>query len=239
MTTLNRPYITCHMMSTIEGKIASGIAGVNLLDDNYFDLYTEIEHKIKPQAWMCGRVTSEMFVKEVGTPLPKTDIEINNEDFIVPHDGAQYFVTVDTKGLLRWEDDKLTLSDQPAPNYIITVVTHKTPKEYLAHLQQNNISYIYAGENTVNFDQVFHKLFGKFNIQTLLLEGGGLLNGSIMEAGLIDEISLLVCPIVANRKDAPSTFERKAEMVDVKEYKLTEVKQMAKDTVWLRYKKID
>ena len=41
----------------------------------------------------------------------------------------------------------------------------------------------------------------KFGIKTLLLEGGSLINGSFMKAGVIDEISLVQCPITGEKDD--------------------------------------
>ena len=76
------------------------------------------------------------------------------------------------------------------------------------------------------------------NVDTLLLEGGGLLNGSAMAAGVVDEISLLITPKVANRSNASSLFERKVEEPPyVTDYSLVDVKQIAKGSIWLRYKK--
>jgi riboflavin biosynthesis pyrimidine reductase len=43
-------------------------------------------------------------------------------------------------------------------------------------------------------------------IERLLLEGGGS-NGALLRAGLIDEISLAICPAVDGAKGAPSTFD--------------------------------
>jgi riboflavin biosynthesis pyrimidine reductase len=146
-------------------------------------------------------------------------------------------VAVDTKGLLRWKHNVITFGDQSVHS-IITVVTHTTPKEYLNYIQEKDISYIFAGENEVDFELVFQKLKQNFQIDTLALEGGGLLNGSVMAADLIDEISLLLTPLVLNRTSAPVVFERKGdEELDVKKYTLLEVKKMENDAVWLRYKK--
>jgi 5-amino-6-(5-phosphoribosylamino)uracil reductase len=75
-------------------------------------------------------------------------------------------------------------------------------------------------------------------IETLLLEGGGLLNGSVLSADLVDEISLLVTPTVINRSRAPSVFERKQdEPLNLRHFSLSSIQQMDKGTVWLRYRK--
>ena len=58
-----RPYVICHMMSTIDGKITSG-TGVDILED-YFSLYTQTEDKLEFKNWLIGRVTMEMFAEGV------------------------------------------------------------------------------------------------------------------------------------------------------------------------------
>lgn len=235
---IDRPYIICHMMSTIDGRIASGLKGVDILDKDYFSLYVQIESALKGQAWMCGRVTMEMFARGVDTPLPDEKKDLDDSDFIAPYEEKSYVIAVDTNGHLRWDKNTITLTEVPGNNHLVVVVTNQTPIKYLMHLQEKNISYIFGGKDAIDFKSVLHKLKKKLRIDKLLLEGGGLLNGSVLAADFIDEISLLITPIALNRSNAPSMFERKGEEVDVKKYKLFETKQMEKDTVWLRYKKI-
>jgi riboflavin biosynthesis pyrimidine reductase len=40
-----------------------------------------------------------------------------------------------------------------------------------------------------------------------LLEGGGGANGAFLRAGLVDELHLLLCPVVDGAKGAPSIFD--------------------------------
>jgi len=239
MVTSDRPYIICHMMSTIDGKIASGIKGVDILDKDYFGLYLQIESALKGQAWMCGRVTMEMFASGVDTPLPDLNKHIDDADYIAPNKEKSYVVATDTNGHLRWGKNTITLTNIPGDNHLVVVVTHQTHQKYLTYLQSKEISYIFGGKDGIDFELVFQKLKEKLNIDKLLLEGGGLLNGSVLAADFIDEISLLITPLALNRSNAPSVFDRKTtEELNVKKYKLFEVKPMEKDTVWLRYRRL-
>ncbi|CAO4141166.1 hypothetical protein PKCBPO_00812 [Methylorubrum thiocyanatum] len=45
-----------------------------------------------------------------------------------------------------------------------------------------------------------------FGIETLLLEGGGAINGAFLKAGLIDEISVLIHPAVDGLAGVQSIF---------------------------------
>jgi 5-amino-6-(5-phosphoribosylamino)uracil reductase len=51
------------------------------------------------------------------------------------------------------------------------------------------------------------KRLPSLGIRHLLLEGGGELNFSMLEAGLIDEIYLTVCPFVFGGRSAPTSFD--------------------------------
>lgn len=235
MVNTPRSYVICHMMTTIDGKIASGIKRVNLFDE-YYDLYSKLEQALKPQAWMCGRVTSEEFAEAVGTPLPKTDIVVNADDFKSSSSDRSFMIAVDTKGVLRWKTNTLTFPDQ-SRHQLIVAVTGQTPADYLAYLKQKDISYIFAGENDMDFSILFKKLKKDFQIDTVALEGGGLLNGSVMLSDLVDEISLIITPLVLNRSNAPVVFENKIDgPVNVKKYKLISSISQNNDSLWLRYK---
>lgn len=230
-----RPYVICHMMSTIDGKIAIG-TGVDILED-YFELYTKTEDKLKCKNWLIGRVTMEMFAESVNTPLPKLDQEISNNDFIVENKSQPYMFAVDTKGILRWKDNTITLSNVSEKLHLVVLVTNETPKEYLAYLKSKQISYIFGGDKEIDFTKTLEKISEKFKVQKLLLEGGGILNGSLMSNDLVDEISLLLTPRVLNKSNSPSVFEHETDGVNTKDFSLFSFEKTEKDAVWLRYKR--
>jgi len=55
----------------------------------------------------------------------------------------------------------------------------------------------------VDLAQAVSLLGQHFGIRRLLLEGGGHINGAFLEAGLVDELSLLVVPGIDGRHDIP------------------------------------
>ncbi len=76
------------------------------------------------------------------------------------------------------------------------------------------------------------KLKNIIGINTLLLEGGSIVKGGFAEADVIDELSLVVAPIVADTEEKPLFMKSK-----MTEYKLAEVKQYDGGVLWLNYKK--
>lgn len=232
----DRPYIICHMMTTIDGKIASGVKDVNIFDD-YYNTYSQLEQTYEPHAWLCGRVTSEQFADVIETPLPEITKVVQMKDFKSTSKEESYLFLADIKGKLRWKGNTIIFGDKSVHQLVIVVTKH-TPQEYIAYLQHKDISYIFAGEKEINFVELFKKLKSDYQVDTLVLEGGALLNGSVMVEDFIDEISLLLTPLVLNKSDSPSLFERNSEKVILKQYNLDSVKKLENDCVWLKYKKI-
>ena len=62
------------------------------------------------------------------------------------------------------------------------------------------------GSGRVDLVEVLRKL-PALGVGHLLLEGGGELNFSMLEAGLIDEIYLTVCPFIFGGRTAPTAFD--------------------------------
>ena len=105
--------------------------------------------------------------------------------------------------------------------------------------QAQGISYIVSGAASVDLVRAVDQLGKHFGIRTLLLEGGGHINGAFLEADLIDEVSLLVAPGIDGRHDIPAVFDG---LTYVKKaatpLKLKSVEKRVNDTLWIRYEVI-
>lgn len=225
------------MISTLDGKATSGTD--EWIFGDYQPLYDKLHVALDCQAWMCGRTTMEMHADAIDTPLPDVIPEAGHKDFIATKSNL-YAIAIDTKGRLRWKSNTITLNfEQPVDHHLAVVVTQDTPKAYLSFLREKGISYIFGGEKEIDFEQVFEKLKSTFGIDRLLLEGGGTLNGTIIPSELIDEISLILTPMVANNAAAPAIFEGKVEAQSFRTYDfdLFHIEQKELGTVWLRYKR--
>ena len=232
----NGPYVICHMMESIDGCIASGKGRRTeewkpLLKG--YNKYYKIEKKFKANAWLCGRVTAEIYAYGKNIKLPQVKGNERSSDNIVFQKlGTNYAIVIDTKGQLRWKTNKLF------GDHLVIIATKSTPKNYLAYLKNNGISYIIGGRKEINFSKVFQTLKTKLHIRRLLIEGGGILNGSILKAGLIDEISILIVPLVVGSVNAPSVFDTEPLLPNElpKRFQLFDLKQLKDDLIWVRYK---
>ncbi len=83
---------------------------------------------------------------------------------------------------------------------------------HLAGLRRDGVSYIFAGAVELDPALALDILNRELGIERLLLEGGGKSNGSFLRAGLIDEISLAICPAIDGARGGPQVFDSEEEM---------------------------
>ena len=230
-----RPYIICHMLTSIDGKVTG-----KFLDDkkieHLIDEYFKIHSEFNANGFACGKNTFlEGFVQDNNLDLSKfKDEKVNkNEDFIYEKISECKFFAVcfDRKGSINWKKNVLE-DDLPQYNnsHIIQVLTENVKDEYLAHLKSIGVSYIISGKEDIDLDVCLEKLRLKFGIKVLLLEGGSLINGAFMKAGVIDEISLVQVPMSAEKHDKPLFYEG-----NIHNYSLEIVKEL-KNGVYMLYK---
>lgn len=151
-------------------------------------------------AWMCGRVTMAGFAHGA-PPSPAATPALPKTDYIAPHSQESFAIALDPAGKLYWARNEI------GGDHLITVLTEKVSPHYLAHLRAAGISYLFAGPDRIDLRMVLDKLASAFPIKTLLLEGGGKINGSMLQAGLIDELSILIAPFADGSNGTPTLFD--------------------------------
>lgn len=230
---MNRPHIICHMVTSIDGKVTGEFLSRQECEkatDIYYELNREY-NKNGANGFICGRVTMESSFTGGWFPdLTRYEPIDNKNDFIPDNLLGFYAVSFDPKGKLGWKNSKIIDED---PGYgdaqIIEVLTEQVDGRYLAYLQSMKIPYIFAGENKIDVKIALEKLKNLMDINCLLLEGGSIVNGYFQRANVIDEISLVVAPIVADAEDKPLFMDS-----TLSEFKLKEIKQYD-DVVWMNY----
>lgn len=221
------------MMSSVDGKILSANWQDETLFNTFAGYFEKYHETFISQAWMCGRITMERdFSGGVQPDLLPAPQPIARKPFIGDSNAASFAIAVDPHGRLGWE------SNTTGGDHIIEVLTEQVSDEYLYYLQRQRISYLFAGPTTVDFASALEQLASLFPIQTLMLEGGGHLNGSLLNAGLIDELSLLLLPIADGTPKSPTTFEVSEYLTKgpATRLRLSQVQQLDNDVVWLKYR---
>ena len=227
---LNRPKIICHMTTSINGKVTGSFLENEKAIDG-INQYYEINRK-HHSSFLCGRKTmEESFTKCFYPNLEEfKNSYVPEGDFITEIDSFAFAIAIDPLGKLGWKKNKIEDEDSGYNNkVVIEVLSKQAPKEYLAYLRSINLPYIICGDNKIDLKLALKKLRYSFNIQKILLEGGSITNSTFLKQDLIDELSLVVVPIIAS-SDSMSLFNESS----ISNYKLDKTESI-KDVVILNY----
>ncbi|MCM1094570.1 MAG: RibD family protein [Lachnospiraceae bacterium] len=223
---MKRPYIVCHMVASIDGRIDCA-----MVDKISGDEYYETLEKLDCPTLLEGRVTMEHYNAAKEPFIAGDDTPFGMTSVYKALDSDAYMVAVDTCGRLRWNSSEI----DGVP--LICIVSEQVTREYLKMLKKEGISYICIGNNSIDLPAAMEILSSEFGVERMAVLGGGHINGGFLAAGLIDEVSLLLAPGIDGRKGQTALFDGIPDMdrMPVK-LSLVSVAPIENDTLWIRYK---
>ena len=227
---MSRPRVICHMMTSIDGRIVTDGWPMSPEGRKQYEL---LHATYEPDGWLCGRVTMELHFASGVRPDADVVREYHGpprEDFVAPGEHESYAFALDSHGRLVWESGEIE------GDHVVAILTTRVSDEYLATLRARGVSYLLAGSPDLDLPLALDKIGERFGVRTLMLEGGGGINGSMLRAGLVDEVSVLVAPVVDGRVGTAALFDVEGANVAPRRLKLQSVEQRADDVLWLRYK---
>lgn len=229
--------IISHINSSVDGRLVADrwtlpFNGKDIED--VLSVYTEIKNGYSADAWILGRNSvqkhffPEIFDNGTFTPV------MTFQTYIGHRDSKRSLVVFDSKGLIRYTDDKVYGDN------IIAVLSENVSEEYLEHLRHTGISYLFAGTDGYDYEKALHMLHAEFAMRLVLLDGGGMLNGLFLKKRLIDELSLVIYPGIDALSGISSIYEYKGKDCEYPAYgqslELMDMKQCRDGVVWLKYK---
>lgn len=155
-------------------------------------------------------------------------------DYLAEPDAEMYYVSIGPRGELAFEENTFGYGGVPA--HIIEVLTGSADNAYKAFLRSRSISYILTGDNEVDYELMLAKLHD-LGIERLMVGGGGVINWSFLQNGLVDEVSSVIAPVANADPDGHRFFTARAPYSSVEpvEFTLTSVEDLGDSVVWLRY----
>lgn len=124
--------------------------------------------------------------------------------------------------------------------HVVVVLTESVPDGHLRALRAGDQSDLFAGRREIDFALALTKLRRLFGIERLLVEGGGHINGSMLKAGVIDALSLLLAPAVDGLSGTPAVLELSGtedeSIAGRRRLDLTGCERLSGGVVWLRYR---
>lgn len=196
-------------------------------------VYAAIGRKLNADAWMFGKNTLQegYFTKKFHTS-DKTPLA-HPIPYLAHKTSSRLFVVIDPDADILYE------SSAVRGDRIVTVLPETAPAAYLEYLQQRDISYLFAGVKGDELNAAMKALAETFGVETLSLQGGGIIDGAFLQAGLIDELSLVVYPGIDGSASSPSIFEyigREQAPARGLSLELLSAETVQDGVVWLRYK---
>lgn len=225
-----RPRVICHMMASVDGRILTDGWPQSAEGRRQYEL---VHESYAPDGWICGRVTMEQHFAQglrAAREIAREHHGAPREDFRAPGEHASFAFAVDSSGRLAWETNDID------GDHVVAILSERVSDEYLAFLRERGVSYLLAGARDVDLPLALRKISAGFGVRTLMLEGGGRINGGMLRAGLIDEVSLLLAPVADGRMGTPALFDDDGDDVTPRRLALEAVERRADDVLWLRYR---
>lgn len=157
-------------------------------------------------------------------------------DFLLPEATDQHspphmwFTVVDGRGRIRWTEKH--------PGWdVLVLVCRSTPADYLGYLRRERICYLVAGDKRVDLAGALARMANRLGVRCILSTAGGGLNGALLRAGLIDELSVSFVPGLIGGVDTPTILDGPSLAVGEQPtpLRLLSVHADAGGTVRLRY----
>ena len=218
-----RPFVVIHNIVSVDGHTGGFDADVG----QYYDAAAALEAD-------CMLTGSDTILKAVETEGIRQDAEFPEEPPVVsPSDERPLLVIVDSKGQINvWQ----SLREAGYWRDTMALVSESTPATYLEYLRRGHIQFIMAGADRVDMAKALDEL-GKRGTRRVRTDSGGTLNGVLLRQGLVDEVSVLVQPVVAPggygsvvNVPEPSSGDCKPVL------QIISSRRLRGGVVWLRYK---
>ena len=222
-------------MSSVDGRLLPGrwtppFDGTS--PSELFKEYAAIGKSLDTDAWMFGKATTrEAFPYKFmskGEPVGES-----GKVFVGNRTSSRLFITIDP------DADIFFTSDRLRGDNILVILGINATTDYLSALDEKGISYLVA-DDICNLRKVFAMVKNYFNIETISLQGGGIIDGEMLAQGLIDELSLVIYPGIDGLTTAPSIFEylghSEERPAEGQTLELLSMDRRSHGIVWLRYK---
>lgn len=189
---------------------------------------------------LAGRWHEDCALVGSGTVLAAPESSKRDRKPLVPHvvdpsDARPLLAIVDSRGRVRcWK----TWLAMPYWRGGVAICSDSTPDEYLQYLAEVGVDCIVAGQDKADMRTALEELNERYGVRTVRVDSGGILNGVLLRAGLVTEVSILVHPALVGGTSQNSMFRAPdlASSEGVIPLTLVSAETIGDGLVWLRYK---
>jgi 2,5-diamino-6-(ribosylamino)-4(3H)-pyrimidinone 5'-phosphate reductase len=115
---------------------------------------------------------------------------------------------------------------------IIILTSDKTPTKYINYLNERNYDNFNFGKDHVDIEKSLGFLYKKFKIKKILVDTGKILGNHLLSKGFINELSLLIHPIIMGR-ERYYFFDNIHSDINLN---LNKIEKIDDNLVWMVYK---
>ncbi len=198
------PKVIMHNTISVDGSIKDFELDIGL--------HYEIADRIRADAHLIGSETARTGLEQYTETIPVEESSDFVKPVLKPEETRPFWVIVDSKGKLKGLLHVYRRSCYCKD--VIVIVTEKTPVEYINYLKDRNYNVVVAGTETVDYRMALERLGMYYNVRTILTDSGGGLTSALLKEGLVDEISLLISPVIVG-KSATSLFRHLENKVNL------------------------
>lgn len=207
--------------------VYNGVSLDGRMDYGFGDegLYYGLSARWQVDAMLSGSNT--MLVAPMQEPAGEATPGASNE-------ARQLLAVVDSRGRIHnWP----AIRRQPWWRDALALVSHATPRGYLDELEAAGVEYIVAGDDRVDYRRALEELNARHGVKVVRVDSGGLLNGALLRAGLVNEVAVLISPDLVGGTTPRSMFVAPdlTSQDGVIRLRLLDVERVGAGFVWLRY----
>lgn len=220
------PKVILHTAASLDGRITNFPADL--------DLYYTLAAQWNPDAILFGSGTVLAAVRD----NPALEVPPEHEEMFTPPAGQPdprpLLVIADSRGQVRCWD---AIRRWPYMRDVIALCSEKTPAEYLAYLRERKITSIVSGSDHIDMRAALEALNRDYGVRVVRVDSGGTLNSVLLHNGLVDEVSVLVHPVIAGGKAFPTLCDPEPAGITGLQVPLVHMKTevMRDGIVWSRY----
>lgn len=215
-----RPKVILHNSISLDGSLSS-------FEPN-MELHYRIAGMFKPEVHLIGSNTIAAGIELYGTGVPPE----KPSDFQKPKRNKKLpaWVIIDSKGKLQGLLHTCRQFEQVRE--VIILVSQTTPKRYLQYLDERQYEYHIVGKNSVDLPEALTLLAKTYQVKTIVTDTGKILGNLLLNQGLVDEISLLVHPVIVGKTAYPMFSDINKNLDGT----LVKCEQLEKQYIWLLFK---
>ena len=191
------PDVILHTATSVDGRITNFPADLGL--------YYGLAAQWNPDAILFGSETVLAAVRE----NPALEVPPEHEEMFTPPPGTKedprpLLVIADSRGRVRCWD---AIRKWPYMRDVLAFCSDSTPEEFLSYLEERKIGAIVAGTDRIDMREALRMLNRKYGVETVRIDSGGTLNSILLQAGVVDEVSVLIHPFLAGGRAEPTMFD--------------------------------